>query len=92
MEIETSRPETLSTVKYFLSKYFCSTHRKLEIEFSAASFYFLWMIEPLHLAHHAPRARLPQHLNLANVGSVGATRGQEHRAVVHVQHVLAALN
>ena len=50
------------------------------------------MIEPLYFAHHAAGAGLPQHLYLANVGTIRATRGQEHGAVIDVQGVLTPLD
>ena len=50
------------------------------------------MVEPLHLDHHAPAARLPQHLDLANVRPVAPAGGQEDGAIVHIQAVLAALD
>ena len=46
------------------------TYWQLEVKFSATGLYLLGVVEPLHLHHHAAVARLPQHLNLANVGPV----------------------
>ena len=85
-------PENNGKVRKGFSIDFNIIYRKFEIEFSAACFYFLWMIEPLDLAHHAARAGLPQHLNLANVWTVRATRGQEDSTVIDVQGVLAPLD
>ena len=50
------------------------------------------MIEPLDLAHHTAGAGLPEHLNLADVGAVGATSGQEDCAVIDMKSVLASLD
>ena len=50
------------------------------------------MVEPLDFAHHARLTRLPQHLDLPDVRPVAPPRGQEHGAVVDVEHVLAPLD
>ena len=50
------------------------------------------MVEPLHLHHHAPVPRLPQHLDLPDVRPVTPARREEDRAVVDVEAVLATLD
>ena len=49
------------------------------------------MVEPLDFAHHAglaPSPGLPEHLDLPDVGPVTAPGGEEHGAVVDVEHLL----
>ena len=50
------------------------------------------MVEPLHLHHHAPVPRLPQHLDLPDVRPVAPARREEDGAVVDVEAVLPPLD
>ena len=68
------------------------THRKLQVKLSAAGLDLLRMVEPLDLAHHAGLPRLPEHLDLPDVGPVAASGGEKDRAVVDVQDISAPLD
>ena len=68
------------------------TYRQFKVKLSAAGLNLLGVVEPLHLHHHAAVSRLPQHLNLANVGPVAPSSWKEDRAVIDMQAVLAALD
>ena len=50
------------------------------------------MVEPLDLAHHAGLPRLPEHLDLPDVGPVTPPGGEKHGAVVDVENVSAPLD
>ena len=75
------------TVAHSIEKNTSKTHRKLQVKLSAAGFYFLRVVEPLHFTHHAGLARLPQHLDLPDVRSVASSSGEKHGAVIHVEDV-----
>ena len=67
-------------------------YRQLQVELPATGLYLLRVVEPLDLDHHAPVAGLPEHLNLPYVGPVAPAGGEEDRAVVDVEAVLASLD
>ena len=70
---------------------FC-VYRQLQVKLPSACLDFFWMVEPLHLHHHAPVPRLPQHLDLPDVRPVTPARREEDRTVVDVEAVLAPLD
>ena len=67
-------------------------YRQLQVELPATGLYLLRVVEPLDLDHHAPVAGLPEHLDLPDVGPVAPAGGEEDRAVVDVEAVLATLD
>ena len=67
-------------------------YRQLQVKLPSACLDLFGMVEPLHLHHHAPVARLPQHLDLPDVGTVAPARGEEDGAVVDVEAVLSSLD
>ena len=67
-------------------------YRQLQVKLPSAGLDLFGMVEPLHLHHHTPVPRLPQHLNLPDVGPVAPARREEDRAVVDVEAVLATLD
>ena len=80
--------QRLDLCKFFVS----SVYRQLQVKLPSAGLNLFGMVEPLHLHHHAPVPRLPQHLDLPDVGPVTPARREEDGAVVDVEAVLAPLD